>query len=62
MLKRYEFPVVLVGEGKTIQEAWEDALEWFSLNPEMCDESEAVLIGDEYGECDMGEEIESMLI
>jgi len=33
MVKRYIFRVVLQGEGETVEEAWIDALEHFSIDP-----------------------------
>jgi hypothetical protein len=33
MVKRYIFKVYLAGEGKTIDEAWADAVEHFSIDP-----------------------------
>lgn len=32
-MKRYEFTVILSGEGETREEAWEDAITQFSLEP-----------------------------
>jgi len=32
-MKRYIFKVYLAGEGKTIEEAWVDAVEHFSIDP-----------------------------
>jgi hypothetical protein len=32
-MKRYEFTITLSGEGNNAQEAWEDAVEAFQLDP-----------------------------
>jgi hypothetical protein len=32
-MKHYEFPITLSGDGNTPDEAWEDAVEGFMLDP-----------------------------
>lgn len=32
-MKRYEFTITLAGQGETPEEAWQDAVEQFSIDP-----------------------------
>lgn len=40
-MARYQFPITIVGDGSTAEEAWSDAVEGFALEPGPCpDEGE----------------------
>ena len=41
-MPRYEFPIRLAGHGDTPEEAWDDAVEAFALDPGHPDEHEIV--------------------
>lgn len=32
-MKTYSFPIVLCGDGKNVQDAWQDACEAFGMDP-----------------------------
>lgn len=42
MERTYHFTVILAGTGKTVEEAWADAVEGFSLDPGIPDDYEII--------------------